>query len=97
MAETHNRISFDEFSANLTRIFDRVTGTGEEIVVETGAGALVALKPITRGRLRQRTKNKADYDAFLASAGGWKDVDVDSFLKENYKSRSISTRPVVDL
>jgi hypothetical protein len=97
MAETLNRISFDEFSANLTRVFDRVTGAGEEIVVETGAGELVALKSITPVRTRRRRKTRKDYEAFLSSAGGWRDVDVDSFLKENYKSRRMSTRPLVDL
>jgi hypothetical protein len=97
MAETLNHISFDEFSANLARIFERVIGAGEKIVVETGSGELVALKPLTRVRSRRRRKTRADYEAFLASAGGWKDVDVDLFLKENYKSRQISTRPLVDL
>jgi hypothetical protein len=97
MAETRNRISFDEFSANLTHIFERVTGSGEEIVVETGAGQLVALKPLTRVRSRRRRKTKADDEAFLASAGGWRDVDVDAFLKENYKSRDIRTRPLIEL
>ncbi|RIK40726.1 MAG: hypothetical protein DCC55_14085 [Chloroflexi bacterium] len=97
MAETMNRISFDEFSTNLTRIFDRVTGTGEEIVVETGAGDLVALKPLTRVKPRRRRKTRADYEAFLSSAGGWRGVDVDAFLKENYQSRRISTCPVVEL
>jgi hypothetical protein len=96
MAETLNRISFDEFSANLHRIFDRVIGTGEEIVVETGAGALVALKPITRSRLRRRRVTKADDEAFLSSAGGWADVDTDAFLRDIYASRR-SSRPPVEL
>jgi hypothetical protein len=74
MAETRNRISFDEFSANLIHIFERVIGAGEEIVVETGAGELVALKPLTRARPHRRRKTKADYEAFLASAGGWGDL-----------------------
>lgn len=92
MAETLTHISFDEFSANLARIFSRVIGIGEAIVIETGAGDLVALKPLTRARSRQRRKTKADYEAFLASAGGWRDVDVDLFLKENNKSRITTSR-----
>lgn len=97
MAETLNRISFAEFSTNLTRIFDRVTGTGEEIVVETGAGDLVALKPLTRVKSRRRRKTKADYEAFRASAGSWKDEDVDTFIKNIYESRRTSSRPPVEL
>ena len=97
MAEAFRRIPFEEFSDNLARIFERVIGEGEEVVVETESGKLVALKSLARAKRRRRTKTKADYEAFLASAGGWKDVDVDSFLNDNDESRRISTRPPVEL
>lgn len=97
MAEALKRIPYDEFSDNLASIFERVISEGEEVVVETGAGELVSLKPIVHAKPRRRTKTKEDYEAFLASAGGWKDVDVDSFLNDNYESRRISTRPPVEL
>jgi len=97
MTEALRRIPFEEFSDNLARIFERVIGEGEEVVVETEAGELVALKPLARAKRRRRTKTKADYAAFLASFGGWKDVDVDAFLKDNEENRRISTRPPVEL
>jgi hypothetical protein len=97
MSEALKSIPFEEFSENLTLIFDRVVSEGEEIVVETGAGKLVSLKPVTHAKPRRRTKTKEDYEAFLSSFGGWKDVDVDTFLKDNYESRRISTHPPVDL
>ncbi|KKM67151.1 hypothetical protein LCGC14_1474100, partial [marine sediment metagenome] len=50
MPEALNRISFDEFSDNLARIFDRVISEGEEIVVEKGEGELVSLKPASRAK-----------------------------------------------
>lgn len=96
MAETLNHISFDEFSANLTRIFERMIDAGEKIVVETGSGDLVALKPISRVRPRRRRVTKADEEAFLSSAGGWADVDIDTFLRDIYASRR-SSRPPVEL
>jgi hypothetical protein len=94
MAETLNRISFDEFSANLTRIFELVIDAGEEIIVETGAGALVAIKPIPRTKSSRRRVTKADDEAFLSSAGGWADVDIDAFLRDIYASRRSSRSPV---
>ena len=84
MAEALRPIPFEEFSDNLARIFERVIGEGEAVVVETEAGALVALTPIARA------KTAADYDAFLASAGSWADVDTDAFLKNVYESRGRS-------
>lgn len=96
MAKTSKRISFAEFAANLTHIFDRVIGTGEKMVVETDAGDLVALKLITRVKPRRRHKTRADYEAFLASAGSWADVDIDAFLRDIYDSRR-SSRPPVEL
>lgn len=92
MAEILNRISFDELSTNLSRIFARVTGLREEVVVETGDGYLVALKPLNRVR---RRVTKADDSAFLAAAGGWADMDTDSFLRDTYASRRSSRPPVM--
>jgi len=89
MAEALKRIPFEEFSENLARIFDRVVSEGEETVVETKGGALVAVTPIARA------KTAADCEAFLASAGSWADVDTDAFLKDNYESRKLS-RPAVN-
>lgn len=97
MIEGLKRILFEEFSTNLAGIFDKVINEGEEVVVETAAGELVSLKLLVRAKPRRRAKTKDDDEAFLSSLGGWKDVDVDSFLKDNYESRRISTRPPVEL
>ena len=56
---------------------------------------LVEVKPVGRPKPPKRTKTDEDYEAFLASAGGWADVDVDTFLKDNDGSRT-SSRPPVD-
>lgn len=42
-------------------------------------------------------KTRADYEAFLAAAGSWADVDVDAFIEDVYASRRSSSRPRVDL
>ena len=97
MAEVLDRIPFTEFSENLTRIFERVVHEHETLLVESAEGDLVELKPVTSAKPRRRAKTKEDYDAFLSSLGGWKDVDVDAFLRDNDESRRISTRPPVEL
>jgi hypothetical protein len=46
--------------------------------------------------MAKRKKTKADEDAFLSSAGGWKGlIDADKFLKDIEESRKVP-RPKVD-
>jgi hypothetical protein len=97
MSKAIERMSFEEFSENLDRIFERIVVEGESIVIEKGDGELVEVKPVSRAKSAKRAKTKADYEAFLASAGSWSDVDVDTFLEDNYASRSVSTRSAVEL
>lgn len=97
MAEVNNRIPFEEFSDNLVRIFERVVHDRETLLIESAEGELVELKPVPSAKRGRRVKTEADYEAFLASLGGWKDVDVEAFLKDNEESRRISTRPPVEL
>jgi hypothetical protein len=92
MAEAIKRIPFQEFSENLVRIFERVVRENESLLIESAEGELVELKPVTSARRGRRAKTEADHEAFLASLGSWKDVDVDAFLKDNEESRrSITT------
>ena len=47
---------------------------------------------------KKREKTKADYEAFLSAAGGWKDlVDTEKLKRDIYESRKISTRPPIEL
>jgi hypothetical protein len=47
---------------------------------------------------RRRAKTRADYDAFLASAGGWKDiVDTEQLKADIAASRAMASRPPVEL
>ena len=96
MTDAQKRISFDEFSKNLARIFERVISEGESIVIEKGEGELVEVKSIAPAKSRRGVVTKEDDEAFLSAAGGWADVDIDSFLKDIYESRK-SSRPPVEL
>jgi len=95
MAKELRRITFDELAANLDGDFERVTVNGETVVVETTDGARAILKPLLskRSARKHRVITEADYQAFRASAGGWKDVDTDKLKRDIAESRSISTRP----
>jgi hypothetical protein len=97
MTKELKHISFEEFSDNLIHIFERVINDHEAVLVEGEHGELVEVKSVTSTSPRSRGKTKEDYEAFLASAGGWTDADVDTFLKANEESRRLSTRPPVEL
>jgi hypothetical protein len=96
MSEALKRISFEEFSENLTRIFDRVISEGTSVVIEKGEGELVEVKPVMSPKSGRKTVTKEDDEAFLSAAGGWADVDIDAFLEDIYESRK-SSRPPVEL
>lgn len=96
MVEAAKTIPFDEFADNLNAFFDRVVRDREIIVVEREDGEAVVLEPAKATGRRKRKRTAADHEAFLSSAGGWSDVDVDTFLKNVYESRK-SSRPPVEL
>jgi hypothetical protein len=97
MAEIRNRIPFAEFFENLARFIERVVHEHETLLIESTGGELVQLKPVTSAKPRRRARTEADHEAFLASLGGWPEVDVDAFFKDNEESRRMSIRPAVDL
>lgn len=76
MAKEVAHISFDEFAANVAGVFDRVIAGNESVVVEKPNGVRAVLQPAPRKGTR-RGRTRADYEAFLAAAGSWKDVDTD--------------------
>jgi hypothetical protein len=96
MSKALKRMSFEKFSANLDRIFERIVVEGESIVIEKGEGKLVEVKPVAPPKSDRKAVAKEDDEAFLSAAGGWADVDIDTFLKDIYSSRE-SSRPPVEL
>jgi hypothetical protein len=81
----------------LLRLAEEVQATNMPRVLSRGSEPIAVVTPIRRRRAK-RAVSKEDYDAFLASAGGWKgNVHVDGFLRDNEESRRISTRPPVVL
>ena len=90
-------ITFDEFAANLSAVFERVVCDQEVVVVERN-GVAAVLRPAEAAAPRQRqAKSQADREAFLSTFGAWEDVDTEKFIKENYEQRNRSIRPPVEL
>lgn len=86
-------IPYKEFVSNPESLFERVVLKNETIVVEKPGGARVMLKPAaTRAKRRRRKRTKADYEAFLSSAGGWKGlVDTEKLKEDIYESWRLET------
>lgn len=80
---------------DLLRLAEEIKRTGEFIVLCQKGEKLAALSPIKKRS--KRAKTEADWEAFLSSFGSWKDVDTEAFKRANYESRSISSRPPVEL
>jgi len=104
MAREMPSVPFEEFSKNVADFFERVVHNHETVVVEDKSGKAAVLKPAPAYvRAKHTTRRKkvlrtADREAFLSSLGGWKDlVDTDRLIENIRKSRSISSRPSVEL
>lgn len=84
--------------SRLTELADEVRKTRRPRTVTINADVVAVLKPAKPARLRARREPTAeDIAAFEAAAGGWKDVDVDRFLRDNAESRRRSSRRPVEL
>lgn len=97
MSEVSRLISLDEFSRHPVDFFEFVVREKETLTVVNNKGERMALKPLVLSKRARKAKTKADYDAFIASAGGWANEDIDEFVKNTYTSRLLSTRPLVEL
>src|SRR5437870_4103233 len=111
MAREIGPIPFEEFANNVAGFFERVIRERETVLVEKGEGEIVVVKPASELGLRAATPRRAsrvaprkrgsaraDREAFLSTAGAWKDlVDTDKLVEDIYESRRIPSRPPVKL
>ena len=87
------RIPIDEFKAHMGEVFERVWRDREMIEIEVDRNKIVTLHPGADAL----DLTQADYEAFMSSFGGWRDLDADQFLKDVYASRDQSKREPVEL
>jgi len=84
----------------LAELAEEVRRTKQPRVLRLAREDVAMIVPVPSKRakkVRTWAPTKADYEAFLASAGSWADVDTDAFLKANAESRARSTKPPVQL
>lgn len=84
----------------LARLVEEVRATNTPRVLRRDSEDVAILAPIVPAAKRRarRPKTPADYEAFLASAGGWKDlVDTEQLKADIAASRRLSIRPPVAL
>jgi hypothetical protein len=84
---------------DLLRLAEEVNATKSPRKLMRENETLAVVMPVgtTLPSKKKRAKTKADYEAFKAAAGSWKDMDVEKFKADIYASRRLSTRPPVKL
>lgn len=98
MARALEALDIDD-APDLVRIVEEVRETGEPRVLRRNGAEVAILAPIEGpdGTMPRRVRTPEDLDAFMRSAGSWKDVDIDKFIEETYEQRRRSSRPPVEL
>ncbi len=95
MALEKQPIPFDEFAGDVAGFFERVVHGHETLLVEKAKYELVVVKaalPTRRHGVRRPRRSPINRDAFLSTAGGWKDlVDTDKLVENIGQSRSMSS------
>ena len=80
----------------LSRLVREVRDTNQARIIRLGGEEVAIIAPIRRRR-PGRTLSEADRQAFLASLGGWNDVDTDRLVEDIYAARRAGDRPPVEL
>ncbi len=83
----------------LLRVAEEVRRSGMPRVLRVADEDVAVVMPVADrpGRRGKRSKTEANYQAFLASAGSWADVDIDEFQRYLRERRDAGNRPPVEL
>lgn len=84
---------------DLLRLAEEVRETKKPRMLTRDRETLAMLMPVGKPAQKpgKRKTTGANYEAFRAAAGGWKDVDTDLLLKNIFATRRQSNRPPVEL
>ncbi|MGH2561456.1 MAG: hypothetical protein ACRDJH_20520 [Thermomicrobiales bacterium] len=83
----------------LNRIAQEVSESGESLLLREKGRNLAVIHPAEWSHSigSRRIRTAGDVEAFLRTAGGWKDVDTDRLMNDILESRKLQTRPPVEL
>ncbi len=98
MAEHAKSIDISDIP-DLLRLAEEVQASNEPRMLTRNAEQLAVVMPVGKRSAKRprKTPSAEDLEAFRSAAGGWKDLDTDTLVKNIYESRRISIRPRVDL
>jgi hypothetical protein len=99
MAKEIVSVDISNFPA-LVELVEEVASSGKPRLLRRDSedvAVLMPLLPASTPRRKSRAKTRADYEAFLTSAGSWANVDTDTLVEDIYESRRASTRSPVEL
>jgi len=103
MAVGHETIDISK-NPDLLRLAEEVRRRNTSTVLRNGDEDVAVVMPVADSGKRKaprspfKQKSQADIDAFLASAGGWKDlVDTEQLKRDIAESRARSGRPPIKL
>jgi hypothetical protein len=96
MASKPEPIDIDAFPA-LREIVEDVNRTRTPRMIRSGDEDVAMVVPLRPRKRRRRQPTEDDHAAFLSSAGGWSDVDIDEFKAIIEEGRRVSIRPPVEL
>ncbi len=99
MASESAAIDVNHNPPTLKSVTDEVRETRRHLVIEQDGKPIAYLVPADRVVKRRASSKKTAEDMAVAwsTFGGWKDVDIDTFLADNAKSRRLPSRPPVEL
>jgi len=96
VAQTYQSIDISQ-SPELLRVAEEVRDTNRPRALTRNHTIVALVVPPRAQRKSVATSPESDYEAFLASAGGWKDLVDTEQLKKNIKDARGSDRPDVRL
>jgi hypothetical protein len=82
---------------DLIRLTDEVRAANQPRPLQRDHTTVALLVPVQAKRTRKTRDPQADFEAFLASAGGWRDLVDAEQLKKDIKEARGSDRPPVSL
>ena len=84
---------------DLADLAEEVRRTNRPRVLRRAGEDIAIIAPMKRKPMRSpfKMKSRADIDALLSAAGGWKEVDTDRLKADIYESRRMSTKLRPDL
>ncbi len=82
---------------DLLRIVEEVKTSRKPRLLKKDSETLAVVMPVGTAvsPTKTRAKTKADYQAFLAALGSWKDIDADAMIANIYRAREEGNRPPI--